>query len=35
MDIVKMRATRTPVELLAYDIWKGGIGLSTPIEGQS
>ena len=33
MDIVKMRATRTPVELLPYEIGKGGIGLTAPVEG--
>ncbi len=33
MDIVKMRSTKTPVELLAYEIEKGGVRLTAPGEG--
>jgi len=32
MDIVKMRSTATPVELLPYGIGKGGIRLTAPVE---
>lgn len=32
MDIVKMRNTKTPIQLITYDISSGGIVLPTPIE---
>lgn len=33
MDVVKMRSTKTPVELLSYEIGKGGIRLTSQVEG--
>ncbi len=32
MDIVKMRNTKTPVQLLSYEISTGGIIITTPVE---
>ncbi len=32
MDIVKMRNTKTPVQLLAYEIGHSGIEITTPVE---
>ena len=32
MDIVKMRNTKTPVQLLSYEISSGGIIITTPVE---
>ena len=32
MDIVKMRNTRTPIQLLTYEINTGGIVISSPID---
>ncbi len=35
MDIVKMRNTKTPVQLMSYDITSGGIVITTPIDSSN